>query len=152
MASRNAGQTSAATPKSAAPEGPLRPAEPRSFLEPVSVDIDASKVDAATALAAFLAWTGLTGWVWSIRGIAVTAREGVERIEESRATEKLAYDLRLSALESIGSDIKAIKQGQADSQTYNAQQFTDLRREIEHVRGNARDLANRGRGSRGNDS
>lgn len=115
---------------------------------PVSVDWGAAGV----ALTAFLAWTGMTGWVWSVRSIAINARDDLADLKAERARDKIAYDARLQKAEAVAASVErladAVKAGSeltalqmanlaekvSEHATFAKEQFAEIRHEQKNVR------------------
>lgn len=115
MASRDLAPSTPAARKEALPQAVVAPAEARSWAPRVSAL--PSNVDIATGFAAFMAWTGMVGWIWNVRGIAVSARDDLAALIDLREREKVAYNLRLEKAEQAATSLDRL----ADAVKYGSE-------------------------------
>lgn len=66
--------------------------------------------DASLLLAAAVAYTAVCAWLFRVQSVATGARDGVNRIDEERKADKIAYNRRLEKAEEVASDLKALAQ------------------------------------------
>lgn len=52
-----------------------------------------------TALTAVMAWTGMVGWIWNVRGTAVNARDDLAALIAERNRDKVTWGNRLAEAE-----------------------------------------------------
>lgn len=70
--------------------------------------LDSAWTAAGVALTAFIAWTTLVGWVWSIRGIAVNARDDLAALIAEREKDKVTWGIRLTAAEQTAGAVREL--------------------------------------------
>jgi len=80
------------------------------------LSLDLRNFDFATVFAAFLAWTGMVGWIWNVRGIAVNARDDLAAFREERDRHDRDIDERLKKAETTAASVERL----ADAVKYGA--------------------------------
>ena len=80
------------------------------------MSLDLRNFDFATVFAAFLAWTGMVGWIWNVRGIAVNARDDLAAFREERDRHDRDIDERLKKAETTAASVERL----ADAVKYGA--------------------------------
>lgn len=68
------------------------------------------------AFSAFIAWTGVVGWIWNVRAIAVNARDDLAEYRADRERHDRAIDERLKRAETTAASVERL----ADAVKYGA--------------------------------
>jgi hypothetical protein len=80
------------------------------------LNLDPRSVDAGVAFSAFIAWTGVVGWIWNVRAIAVNARDDLAEYRADRERHDRAIDERLKRAETTAASVERL----ADAVKYGA--------------------------------
>lgn len=80
------------------------------------MNLDPRSVDAGVAFSAFIAWTGVVGWIWNVRAIAVNARDDLAEYRADRERHDRAIDERLKRAETTAASVERL----ADAVKYGA--------------------------------
>jgi hypothetical protein len=88
--------------------------------------LDAGTSAAGLAFTAFMAWTGLVGWVWSIRSIATNARDDLVELKVERERDKTLFNARLVLAERAAANVERLADAVKYSADLTAEQIKNL--------------------------
>jgi hypothetical protein len=73
-----------------------------------------------------MAWTGLVGWVWSIRSIAANARDDLVELKVERERDKISFNARLVLAERAAANVERLADAVKYSADLTAEQIKNL--------------------------